>query len=206
MLTRSQKKTKAVIRNKTYAAEKRKKAASTKTTTHPKWFENLPGLVDSIGYLMPAGTYLIGDLSKTLPSSDWTEVCKLLETDSTEYASELMPKQGRFTLQSGRDVFMVYTGCDGVFTDSDNGHYVVDSGTLGVTLTSGLQLDNGTGQNVFDWSNENAGICIVVGCPNHGSQTPVIAFHNGLIIELESVFGLPSISNMIAWGGFEPPQ
>jgi hypothetical protein len=77
---------------------------------------------------------------------------------------------------------------------------------LGVTLTSGLQLDNGTGQNVFDWSNEDAGVCIVVGVQGYGSQTPVIAFHNGLIIELESVFGLPSISNMIAWGGFEPPQ
>jgi hypothetical protein len=192
MLTRSQAKTKAVAKNKTKTAKRK----AMKSTVDKKWFANLPQMVNANGYVLPAGEYFIGDLEKTLSRSDWTEVYELLK--ATVQVKSIT--QGRFVLTSGREVIMVAS--NGIFcTDSEHGRYTVESGTIGVTLRHGLGSVVNKGGRVFDWSGDVGGIGLLVGNPADQVRDPVIVFSGGLIIDLQRAF-LPTISDLVAWGGF----
>jgi hypothetical protein len=203
MLTRSHAKAKAKAKNKTKAAKKN----ANKPMIDKRWFANMPALTNASGYVFAPGKYYVGDLSLVLSDTEWGEVCARMKhtyantcNDCLVASGLLNPKQMKFTLKCGRDVLVVATG-NGLLTDSTNGSYTVESGTIGMTLASGLWSDH-RGGKVFDWRGAAPGVGLVIGCRNDETRTPVIVFADGLTIGLEST-SVPSIRNLFTWGGFK---
>lgn len=77
--------------------------------------------------MMPAGTYLVGDLCYCM-HPDWDEVCELLFADRTDRGCN----EGEFTLKSGVK-FAIYNTAygDGTYPDQWDNRYPVDSGSIG---------------------------------------------------------------------------
>ena len=89
---------------------------------------------------MQAGTHFVGDLCYVLNEDVWKELCAMMfARDKTTGTS------GKFTLSNGREVVLFSTPMgDGLYNDSADRMYCVDSGTIGITTTDGLKEEYGT--------------------------------------------------------------
>jgi hypothetical protein len=77
--------------------------------------------------MMPAGTYLVGDLCYVM-HPQWDEVCELLFANRTDRGCN----QGEFTLKNGVK-FAIYNTAygDGTYPDQWGNTYPVDAGCIG---------------------------------------------------------------------------
>jgi hypothetical protein len=111
----------------------------------------IPGSIE-IGPLpmMVRGEYFVGDLCFVLSKNAWKELEVLSHAKENKYGTE-----GKFTLSNGRVlvIFHLPHG-DGVYTDQKGRTYSVDSGTIGLTLTEGLEAEYGDNDKKEDWDSK----------------------------------------------------
>jgi hypothetical protein len=110
----------------------------------------LPGSVEIGPLPMVRGEYFVGDLCYVLGKNAWKELEVLSKAKESKYGTE-----GQFTLGNGRVlvIFHLPSG-DGVYPDQKGRKYSVDSGTIGLTLTEGLETEYGDTDKKEDWDSE----------------------------------------------------
>jgi hypothetical protein len=110
----------------------------------------IPGAVE-IGPLPPMkpGEYYVGDLCYVLGKDAWKELQTLSEAKENTYGN-----QGNFRLANGRVLVIFNLANDGLYPDEQGHTFSVDSGTIGMTLTAGLETEYGEEDKKEDWDSE----------------------------------------------------
>ena len=90
-------------------------------------------------YGMHGGPHYVGDLCYVLNDDVWKELCAMIHT------GDKTGTFGKFILSNGRELvlFDMPMG-DGLYKDFAERTYSVDSGTIGITTTLGLEEEYGT--------------------------------------------------------------
>jgi hypothetical protein len=110
----------------------------------------IPGSVETDPLPMVRGEYYVGDLCYVLGTDAWKELCDLTYPKENKCGID-----GQFTLGNGRTVVIFHLpNGDGVYRDEQGRTYSVDSGTLGITLTEGLETEYGDDDKKEDWESE----------------------------------------------------
>jgi hypothetical protein len=112
----------------------------------------IPGSIE-VGPLpmMVNGRYFVGDLCSILSENAWKELDVLSHVKENKYGTE-----GHFILSNGRVlvIFHLPNG-DGVYPDQKDRKYYVSSGTIGITLVEGLEVEYGDIDNKKeDWDSK----------------------------------------------------
>jgi hypothetical protein len=99
---------------------------------------------------MMRGNYFVGDLCSILSENAWKELDVLSHAKDNKYGTE-----GHFILSNGRVlvIFHLPNG-DGVYPDQKGRNYFVNSGTIGLTLVEGLEVEYGDIDKNEDWDSK----------------------------------------------------
>lgn len=115
------------------------------------------------------GVYWVGDLCNVLEERDW---------------NELRGCQGQSTLSDGRNVVLFHLpeGA-GIYPSKEGKHYVVHSGTIGMTLSEGLPIDKQHSGHLVVYTNTFSCMCITVAHPQGGGDVSFNSFGENIQID-----------------------